>query len=174
MALVSINDAAKLVRKTRTTLFRDIEKGRLKQTVLQDGDIRIDTTELLRAYGRLENPEAPQKKTERNNDKTKIAVLEERNRALERVIGLEGELRRAKAQMANELRAQLAEKDRVIKTLENKILFMDYDRQLQNVPTLDLRDREPDAGKSGSGNTAGKWWVRMFRSGGARGKKNMH
>lgn len=143
MALVTLTDAAKLVRKARTTLMRDIENGRLTKTVLQDGDVRIDTTELVRAYGRLHSPQAAPKPRESGRtsaDKTRIALLEERIRSLERVIVLEAELRRVKDQVTTELRARLADKDHLIKILENKILFLEYDRQTQQtrqVPTLE-------------------------------------
>jgi hypothetical protein len=39
MALVPIIDGAILQGKNRSILYRDIEKGRLQRTVLQDGDI---------------------------------------------------------------------------------------------------------------------------------------
>lgn len=137
MALVSISDAAKLVRKARATLTRDIEKGDLAKTVLQDGDIRIDTAELLRAYGRLHSPQAAPKEARRaNGDKTRIALLEERIRSLERVIVLEAELRRVKDQLTTELRVRLADKDHLIKILESKVLFLEYDKQTRQVPTL--------------------------------------
>lgn len=143
MALVTLTDAAKLVRKARTTLMRDIENGRLSKTVLQDGDVRIDTTELVRAYGRLHSPQAAPKPRESGRtsaDKTRIALLEERIRSLERVIVLEAELRRVKDQVTTELRARLADKDHLIKILESKILFLEYDKQTQQtrqVPTLE-------------------------------------
>jgi hypothetical protein len=143
MALVSLSDAAKLVRKARTTLVRDIENGRLNKTVLQDGDVRIDTAELLRAYGRLHSPQAaspPREIRKSSADKTKIALLEERIRSLERVIALEAELRRVKDQVTTELRARLVDKDHMIKILESKIIFLEYDKQIQQarpVPTLE-------------------------------------
>ena len=53
MALVTITEAAKLVRRSRRTLYRDIDKGRLSKTVTHDGATVIDTSELLRVYGAL-------------------------------------------------------------------------------------------------------------------------
>ncbi len=151
MALVSISDAAKLVRKARATVARDIEAGRVAKTVLQDGDIRIDTAELVRAYGRLQPAAAPNKAAARSSgDRHKIALLEERIRSLERVIALEGELRRVKDQVSGELRARLADKDALIKILENKVLFLEYDRQTQAVPVL-----TPEAPAAGGAGAAG-------------------
>lgn len=161
MALVNITDAAKLVRKARTTLLRDIENGGLSKTVLQDGDVRIDTAELLRFYGRLHSPQATPKPRETRKDsadKTKIALLEERIRSLERVITLEAELRRVKDQVTTELRMRLADKDHMIKILESKILFLEYDKQtLQSraVPTLEPEQAvPPPSAKSGGATKA--------------------
>lgn len=53
MALVTITEAAKLVRRSRRTLYRDIDKGRLSKTITHDGATVIDTSELLRVYGML-------------------------------------------------------------------------------------------------------------------------
>jgi hypothetical protein len=192
MALVSINDAAKLVRKPAATLTRDIEDGHLKKTVLQDGDIRLDTTELLRAYGQMpvHTPPKPAKPTKRAvNDKQKMALLEERNRSLERVIALEAELRRTKDQVSAELRARLADKEQAIKALENRIRQLEFEQQLHAVPTLDLTDppaddaanahHADDADGADDANNAGNfnnppdrhqaslrrsWWSRVFGS----------
>lgn len=178
MALVSISDAAKLVRKARTTLARDIENGRLAKTVLQDGDVRIDTTELLRAYGRLHSPQAVPKEPVRRNsaDKTRIVLLEERIRSLERVIALEAELRRVKDQVTTELRARLSDKDNLIKILESKVLFLEYDRQTRPVPTLEPEQpRTASAAQSAPATErrhapAGLrgWWRRTFGGAGPR------
>jgi hypothetical protein len=165
MTLVSISDAAKLVRKNRSTLYRDIERGHLKQTVLQDGDIRIDTAELLRAYGRLHNPDTEQKSKRDSGDKAKIALLEERNRSLERVIALEGELRRVKDQVTNELRARLGDKDKVIKVLESKLILVEGDKQLHAIPTLDLESQAvhvPNRKIKQSAGRIGIWWRRLL------------
>lgn len=181
MALVSIADAAKLVRKARATLARDIENGHLAPTILQDGDVRIDTAELLRAYGRLHSSQAPAKEAVRKNsnaDKTRIVLLEERIRSLERVIALEAELRRVKDQVTTELRARLSDKDNLIKILESKVLFLEYDRQTQPEPTLEAQPRPaaapeqaaPPAATAKDHAPAGLrgWWQRAFGSTGPR------
>lgn len=155
MALVSISDAAKLVRKARATVARDIEEGRVAKTVLQDGDIRIDTAELVRAYGRLQPAAATGKPAARNaGDRHKITLLEERIRSLERVISLESELRRVKDQVTAELRARLSDKDALIKILENKVLFLEYDKQTQTVPMLTPEPPAAAASKPGGASPA--------------------
>ncbi|HYC42247.1 MAG TPA: hypothetical protein VEB70_04585 [Noviherbaspirillum sp.] len=134
MALVSITEAAKLVRRNRSTIYRDIEKGRLSKTVTPDGETQIDTSELLRAYGSLYTAEDGDPVDEPTRDKIKIALLEERNRSLERALALEAELRKVKDQVTNELRARIADKENVIKVLESKVLFLEYDKQLDTHP----------------------------------------
>lgn len=134
MALVSITEAAKLVRRNRSTIYRDIEKGRLSKTVTPDGETQIDTSELLRAYGSLYTAEEGDAAGDPTRDKIKIALLEERNRSLERALALEGELRKVKDQVTNELRARIADKENVIKVLESKVLFLEYDKQMETHP----------------------------------------
>lgn len=169
MALVSIADAAKLVRKAEATLARDIEKGSLKKTVLQDGDIRVDTNELARTYGQLHEPQPAVKATAKPakrapNDKAKIALLAERIRSLERIIVLEAELRRVKDQVTTELRARLSDKDRLIQTLENRIRYLEFEQQLHAVPTLDPADH-PDIDSKPPVPVVPPvqhWWSRWF------------
>lgn len=130
MALVSITEAAKLVRRNRSTLYRDIERGRLSKTVTPEGETQIDTAELLRAYGRLYSEEEDVG-DEAARNRMRIAILEERTRSLERALQLEAELRKVKDQVTNELRARLADKDNVIKVLESKVLFLEYDKEVE-------------------------------------------
>lgn len=165
MALVSITEAAKLVRRNRSTLYRDIEKGRLSKTVTPDGETQIDTSELLRAYGRLHSDEEEDDPAAHSRERTRIAILEERTRSLERALALEAELRKIKDQVTNELRARLADKDNVIKVLESKVLFLEYDKQVESLPP----EQQPEnAVKPGTARTAQQvmpkkgWWARFL------------
>ena len=134
MALVSITEAARLVRRNRSTIYRDIEKGRLSKTITPDGETQIDTSELLRAYGNLYSAEDGDAGDDASHDKLRIALLEERNRSLERALALEAELRKVKDQVTNELRARITDKENVIKVLESKVLFLEYDKQMETHP----------------------------------------
>ncbi|RJG06083.1 hypothetical protein D3870_08750 [Noviherbaspirillum cavernae] len=155
MALVSITEAAKLVHRNRTTIYRDIERGRLSKTVSPEGDTRIDTSELLRTYGRLYPDVANGSDDESARDKVKVAILEEKNRSLERALALEGELRRIKDQVTSELRARLTDKDSVIKVLESKVLLLEYDKQVASGPTAKKKDNGPVESKK-------SWWNRLL------------
>lgn len=177
MALVSITEAAKLVRRNRSTLYRDIERGRLSKSVSPEGETQIDTSELLRTYGQLHAAE------EDNGDgragaQVKIAILEERTRSLERALALEAELRKVKDQVTSELRARLADKDNVIKALESKVLFLEYDKQVEslkpeatlNSPTRDATPEVPASGPPRPAQHAStgkpmlwrRWWKRLL------------
>ena len=56
MAIVSISQAAKLVRKGRQTLYNHNDKGKLSFTTDEEGKPGIDTSELERVYGKLYMP----------------------------------------------------------------------------------------------------------------------
>jgi hypothetical protein len=165
MALVSITDAAKLVRKNRSTLYRDIERGRLSKTVSPEGETQIDTSELLRAYGRLHSNEGGHGE-EPSRDKVKIALLEERARSLERALALEAELRKVKDQVTSELRARLADKDSVIKVLESKVLFLEYDKQVESLSPehADEENNNKDQNREDPEERESKqrWWARLL------------
>ncbi|HJV88016.1 MAG TPA: hypothetical protein VJ698_21275 [Noviherbaspirillum sp.] len=162
MALVSITEAAKLVRRNRSTIYRDIEKGRLSKTVSHEGETQIDTSELLRTYGRLHSGEDDEDEPA-SHDKVKIALLEERNRSLERALALEAELRKVKDQVTNELRARLADKESVIKVLESKVLFLEYDKQVESLSTQPRED-DNDAKRQGDDDPGARqgWWARLL------------
>jgi hypothetical protein len=165
MALVSITEAARLVRKNRSTIYRDIERGRLSKTVSQDGETQIDTSELLHTYGRLHGSDASGSDDGLSREKVRLALLEERNRSLERALALEAELRKVKDQVTNELRARLTDKDNVIKVLESKLLFLEYDKQVESAPP----DRQADTpAKEAKPKNAERlmpkkgWWARIL------------
>jgi hypothetical protein len=163
MALVSITEAAKLVRRNRSTIYRDIEKGRLSKTVTPDGETQIDTSELLRAYGSLHTSE-DEAGDDPTRDRIKIALLEERNRSLERALALEAELRRVKDQVTNELRARIADKENVIKVLESKVLFLEYDKQMETpddpttLPPESALNEPMHATSNNASRPKQRWW----------------
>lgn len=163
MALLSIAEAAHLARKSHAELYHDIDDGRLQARRASDGELLLDTEELWRVYGSKGNEIAA-----RPDEQMRIAVLEERQRALERALALEAELRKAKDQIANELRARLADKDNLIKALESKILFLEYDRQVEALPLEDAtsappREHDEDAPPpAGQAAPRGHWWSRLL------------
>jgi hypothetical protein len=164
MALVSITEAAKLVRKNRSTIYRDIEKGRISKTVSQDGDTQIDTSELLRAYGRLQSSDMDSDDSH-SREQVRLALLEEKTRSLERVLALEAELRKVKDQVTTELRARLADKESVIKVLESKLLFLEYGKQMEQeseAKSSNGEGSEPSTTSDDKPSPTKGWWSRLL------------
>jgi hypothetical protein len=160
VAVVSISEAAKLVRRGRASLYRDIEKGRLSKTVSPTGETGIDTSELVRVYGTLHLPEAskpvhetsaaknleefatlseswdttgkasrPSHATSGDTEKAvlveKLRAFEQRVELLERIVALEKTVRQ---DTTAALKAQLADKETVLKSLENRVLMLTYEK----------------------------------------------
>ncbi len=57
MASHSVTEAAKLAGVTRRTIYRHIKAGRLSASVTSSDNTVIETSELLRVYGVLSQPE---------------------------------------------------------------------------------------------------------------------
>lgn len=182
MAIVTITQAAKLVRRGRASLYRDISKGILSKTVSTSGESGVDTSELVRVYGKLYLPETFAEKNETltgNNvddfetklstwnenetglkglsetcrDTSNVAVLEEKVKAyeqrielLERITVLEGTVRRDTVAV---LKAQIADKETLIRSLENQILMLGY-----NKPSIENPAEKPPSQS---------WFRRLFR-----------
>lgn len=162
MALVSITEAAKLVRRNRSTLYRDIEKGRLSKTVTPDGETQLETSELLRTYGRLHSGDSAVEDAALR-ERTRLALLEERNRSLERALELEAELRRVKDQVTNELRARLIDKEIVIKVLESKVLLLEYDKQVETKKSAPQAENAPQPKTAQDRMPKKGWWARFLK-----------
>ena len=113
MGLVSITEAAKLVGKARTTLYRAVASGRISATINATGETVIDIAELVRVYGELHNT--------RNSSAT-VATLRDATPdatrgATDRVSSLEAE--------NQQLRERLADKDRHIDDLRASIRLLE-------------------------------------------------
>lgn len=143
--LVSISEAARMVRRGRATLYRDIDRGRLHKAVAPTGESVLDTAELIRVYGQLfmhgtnndahgapiitpVNPEAPATSSFHDipKDEALFRIMEERIHSLERIIALEAELRKVKDQVTSEMRARLDDKEQLIKMLESKVQQLEH------------------------------------------------
>jgi len=173
MANMPPNDASRLVRKDKSPLQRDIERGLLGKTEPPDGDLRIDSDELTRTYAAADGNDHAVPRGGMPPEQVRLALLEERIRSLERALSLEAELRRSKDHLANELRARLADKENLIRVLESKVMFLEYDRQIEDVPTLEHslereEARRPDQGREHQPQPSPRrertaWWSRLFR-----------
>ncbi|EPH3102798.1 helix-turn-helix domain-containing protein [Providencia stuartii] len=93
MALVSISEAARLTGKARSTLHKYIKQGKLSTTTDQNtGSKSIETSELIRVFGRISNStttgsdsvtHVSKQQQETPNDtqllQTKLQLLEQEN-----------------------------------------------------------------------------------------------
>ena len=57
MACHTISEAASITRVNRRTIYRYIKSGKLSASVTRDNKTMIDTSELLRVFGKLSQPE---------------------------------------------------------------------------------------------------------------------
>ena len=82
MALVSVGLAMGLTGKGRSSLYRDMAKGRLSYSSGADGGRLIDTSELIRVYGELRPAETVQWDGLRQGDETSFKGVPEAINAL--------------------------------------------------------------------------------------------
>lgn len=170
MAVVSVSEAARLVKKSRTSLYSAFKSGQLSKTVMPDGAPGVDTSELLRMYGRLysspitdtvqqvlrstdmHSVQDAAHRTEPLPVYIQLAIEQERNKNLERVLAIEADLRRVKDQVTDELRAHISEKNRMIQVLESKVVkLLEYTKPAPAVP-----EPQPVAARKG-------FWGRLRR-----------
>jgi hypothetical protein len=77
MALVTVRQAMKLTGKARSSLYRDMAKGRVSYRSEVDGSRSIDTSELIRVYGELIRDETPSRDSRRQDGETGKTVIQE-------------------------------------------------------------------------------------------------
>ena len=131
MAKLNITQAAKAVGKDRTTLQRNIKKGKVTCEVNSDGNKVIDTAELIRAYGEIRNVAAS---TAVGNDNVKpqhaadnTALFQQQINLLETQIKVLEEDREERRDREKELRellkTRLLEYQPTQQSTSNSILF---------------------------------------------------
>lgn len=77
MAWVTVRQAMKLTGKARSSLYRDMAKGRVSYRSEVDGSRSIDTSELIRVYGELVHDETASRDTGRQGGETENTVIHE-------------------------------------------------------------------------------------------------
>ncbi|EFH4100654.1 TPA: helix-turn-helix domain-containing protein [Citrobacter freundii] len=75
MASHTVTEAAKLAGVTRRTIYRHISTGKLSATVTSEGHTQIDTSELLRVYGALSQPETEKVSTGSHDNQPEYVTL---------------------------------------------------------------------------------------------------
>ena len=120
MTQLTIAAAAPLVGKDRKTLYRMIKEGKLSVTVSPEGQKMVETSELLRVFGELKEPEPTSPRQRDSREKVAMSQLETAN-ATARIALLEAELRHAR-----ELNSV---KDEVIQDLRTTLRLLEPPRQ---------------------------------------------
>lgn len=85
MALHSVTEAAKMAGVTRRTIYRYLKSGKLSAAVTGDDNTQIETSELLRVFGSLSQPEAEEVSTESQGNEPEYVtrLLDEMSRLRE-------------------------------------------------------------------------------------------
>lgn len=119
MALVTITEAAKLAGCGRATIYRRISEGALSKTTMPDGSPGIDTTELLRVFGKINMPDSvvvPSGHIETDRERQ---LIQENN------------LLREQLKARDEL---IEAKDNHLTDLQQALRLLDYKKQQQDPP----------------------------------------
>jgi excisionase family DNA binding protein len=126
MAQLSISEAAKLVARDRKTLYRLIKEGRLSATQDATGARQVETSELLRVFGEIKQPETLSE-TPRDSRATVSMRQHETVNETVRVALLEAELRHARDMLA-EKATLLAAKESQIDDLRHSLRLLEAPR----------------------------------------------
>ncbi len=76
MAWVSVRQAMELTGKGRSSLYRDMSRGRVSYRSEVDGGRLLDTSELIRVYGALRQATSSERDGERQLDETRNEAME--------------------------------------------------------------------------------------------------
>jgi len=77
MAWHRVRQALTLTGKARSTLYRDMAKGRLSYRTELDGGRSVETSELIRVYGELRQGETENRDTREQPDETANLAISE-------------------------------------------------------------------------------------------------
>ena len=109
MALLTLTQAAKTAGIARSTLYRAIRDGRISLVFQPNGSKGIDTSELQRVFGPLQNAT---KQTKQHDAPQNVALLQTRIDALERENGL----------LRDEIKASRERETKLLDVISQKLL----------------------------------------------------
>jgi predicted transcriptional regulator len=122
MAILSLRQAAQAAGVTRQTIYRYAKQGKLSTVLRDDGSKGVDTSELIRVFGTLREPETdtatvtePQKVTAGDSGDSSVVLQSQLEAAQEAL---------RTAQEA--LRQSNSEKDRLLGILESQTRLLEH------------------------------------------------
>lgn len=119
MTKLTITEAALLVKKSRKTLYRHIEQGKVSASQNDTGEKVIDTSELIRVYGELSqhdnviNKKMSQPETDEKDQK--IAILEDKIKQLNLLL--------------EEKNERINDKQEHIDSLKQALILLEYKKE---------------------------------------------
>lgn len=123
MSLVNVQEAARLVGKSRKTLYGTyIKTGKLSCVLAENGEKKIDTTELLRVFGAFVSD---QRAIDETGETVSPTVSASHHETAERQA--ENALRLAVLEAENaQLKERLADKDRHIEDMRQSVRLLEH------------------------------------------------
>ena len=126
MTIVNISEAARLVKKSRTTLYRYIKDGKLSTCIGHNNEDGVDTSELIRVFGILHV--TPKEQAKVGIDEHSVTHTETQNEQLllqEKLIKQEFEIKNLQ-QKIEFLEILLEEKNSMVLEKEKRLLLLEY------------------------------------------------
>lgn len=132
MAIVNISEAARLVKKSRTTLYRYIKDGKLSICTGHNNEDGVDTSELIRVFGILYGTPNEQAKVNMNEHSVTFKEAQSEQLLLqETLIKQEYEIKNLQ-QKIEFLETLLEEKNSMVLEKEKRLLLLEYKNTEEN------------------------------------------
>lgn len=129
MAVLGLREAAAAVGVTRQTIYRYTKSGKLSAVTRDDGTQGVDTSELIRVFGKLRDPATVSRDGNRaGSDKSGLSPPHGEYEALKQTLVGELEALKRALAVAESALAQAAERERAMLNERVKMLDM-LDRQ---------------------------------------------
>ena len=135
MAVLGLREAAAAVGVTRQTIYRHTKSGKLSAVTRDDGTQGVDTSELLRVFGKLRDPATvTQDGNRESRDGNGDSLLHGEVEALKRALAV---AESALAQAAERERAMLDERAKMLDMLDRQTRLLAHQPPAPPLPTID-------------------------------------
>ena len=135
MAVLGLREAAAAVGVTRQTIYRHTKSGKLSAVTRDDGTQGVDTSELLRVFGKLRDPATvTQDGNRESRDGNGDSLLHGEVEALKRALAV---AESALAQAAERERGMLDERAKMLDMLDRQTRLLGHQPPATPLPTID-------------------------------------